>query len=85
MVQSILNRATVHPNVLYRLIKRAPSFKGPARKGRQRLQDIWDLVATVILALPVGTAGTALEILATLLGRGGVTRLAARKPCKEVL
>ena len=79
MAQSILNRATFHPNVLYRLIRRASSPEGQARTGRRRLRGVWDLFATVLLAVPAGVAGTMLEILAGLVGRGGVTRLAARK------
>ena len=79
MVQSLLNRVTFHPNALYRLIKRVPSPQGSTREDRRRMREIWDIAATVVLAVPLGVVGTVLEVLACLAGRGGVVRVAAIK------
>jgi SAM-dependent methyltransferase len=75
MVQSILNRVTFRPNVLFQLLKRCTRN----RTGLSRLPWAWDLLSTALLAVPAAAAGTALELLAVLAGRGGVARFVARK------
>ena len=70
MAQSLLNRVTRSPNVLYGLIKRVPGGKRASA---------WDLILTVLLAVPAAAAGFGLEVAAALLGHGGVLRVAGRK------
>jgi SAM-dependent methyltransferase len=70
MTQSLLNRVTRHPNVLYGLIKRVPG---------ERRASVWDLALTVLLSMPLAAVGSGLEAVAALLGYGGVLRVTARK------
>ena len=72
MYQTILNRVTTEPNVLYTLLKKKrPQHGGPAL--------IWNLVVTLLLLAPVGVIGTLLEILAVVFQQGGVVRFVAEK------
>jgi len=73
MTQSLLNRATFSPHFLFRLLRRErAALRGSAR-------TVWDLVATLLLATPAALVGGALEAASWCFGRGGVTRVVARK------
>ncbi len=79
MAQSILNRLTFRPNVLYRTLKRSRRAPGRSPPSDRAIRNAWDIAATVALALPAAAAGTAMELLSVLAGRGGVVRIVARK------
>jgi SAM-dependent methyltransferase len=80
MVQSMLNRVTFAPNVLYGLIRRTSTRReGFGTGSSRRVRAAWDLSATVFLALPAGLIGTILELGACIAGRGGVVRILAVK------
>jgi SAM-dependent methyltransferase len=72
MIQTLLNRMTSRPNVLFQMLKRRPASGRTAAWWR-------DAAVTVALALPVGVVGTAAELAAAAAGRGGVARWVARK------
>lgn len=72
MVQTLLNRVTREPNVLYSLLKK----RRPRGEG---LQWLWDIGATAALLPLAAPAGTALECLSALFGRGAVIRIVAEK------
>lgn len=68
MWQTLLNRVTSEPNVLYRGLRhRAPST---ARLG--------DVLLTTVLLPPVVLAGTLVELGAVLVGKGAVIGIVAR-------
>lgn len=75
MIQSILNRLLGRQNVLYTLLKNRS-----ARKPGQHKKVFWDVLTHMILLGPVVLIGVPLELLAGLMGRGGVIRLAIKKP-----
>lgn len=84
MVQSLLNRVTFAPNVLYRLIRRAGTAgRAGAAGSTAALRVCWDVGITLLLVLPVGALGSTLELLACAVGRGGVIRCAAQKKPRE--
>lgn len=76
MWQTLLNRVTTEPNVLYTLLKKKrPRSRGPALA--------WNLGITALLLLPAAVLGTIAEALAVIFRRGGVIRIVARKTTAE--
>ncbi len=72
MWQTLLNRITGEPNVLYSLLKRR-------RPRGRRSALVRDISLTALLLLPVAIVGTLLEGGAILAGQGAVIRIVARK------
>lgn len=73
MIQTLLNRVTTEPNVLYRLLKKTP----PRRRG---LHLVWNIGVTLLL-LPLSVPlGVLAELMAVMAGRGAVTQLTLQKP-----
>lgn len=75
MIQSMLNRILGRQNVFYTLLKNSS-----ARKPAQQKRWFLDLFIHAVLLGPVVLIGFPLEILATLMGQGGIIRLVAKKP-----
>lgn len=72
MMQTLLNRVTPEPNLLYRLLKR----QRPTSRGVMR----WGGIALTLALLPfVGAVSVPLEMLAVTAGRGAVIQYTLRK------
>ncbi len=78
MYQTLLNRLTTQPNVLYLLLKKR-------RPRGQAIRLVWDIGITLLLLLPIVILGTLLEALSILFRRGAVVRMVAVKDsrCEE--
>ena len=83
MIQSLLNRMTHFQNVLYRFIRIAGARSVPTRNWCRSPRGAIDVATTLLLLLPCGGLGIALELVACALGRGGVWRCVARKRVDE--
>lgn len=75
MIQSILNRILGRQNVLYTLLKNRST-----RKATNAPRLFWDVFLHLILLGPVVLISFPLEVLAGLLGKGGVIRIVLKKP-----
>lgn len=76
LLQGLLNRLTVAPNVLYCLLKRQCAYRPNYKPG----QKLWDYAISIGLLPPLLVASILLEGIAALNGHGGVIKVIARKP-----
>lgn len=81
MLQTLLNRITYSDNALYQFLRK-PELRSPVQcKARARaLRGVWDVLATLLLVAPLGVCAIWVEVVACLLGRGGVARIVAFRP-----
>lgn len=73
-VQSWLNRCGLRQNLLYNFLRR-----GAAKVIRGESPPRWQLLATLLLAVPLGVAAVPLTLLAGLAKQGGTLSVLARK------
>jgi SAM-dependent methyltransferase len=75
MLQSLLNRLTYQPNVLYARLKRSRPTAPELTPWQRRYDDL-----ITLLGLPlVGLLSFGLEGMASAFGRGGIVRVVARR------